>query len=980
MSSYLHLIDQRRLIGLGGSTVSGSIYFYYSGTSVLAPIYQDPGLTIPSVNPLEVGAGQVVPNVYLDSNLTYKRRIVYSDGTVDEQDPLGFLFSGDDLGIPVGTVIDYPGPTIPSGYLLCAGQEVSRATYADLFAAIGTTYGAGNGSTTFNIPDLRGRIVAGKDNMGGIAANRLSSIITGTTLGATGGVETVTLDNTQIPSHTHTGTTNTAGTHTHQIPEGAATPGGGTLYSSGDDMTNVVATYSTSQAAGDHTHTFTTGGTGGGLSHSNVQPSIIFNKVIKATATTALSLINLMPSFDTKANADALGILPTATNMGTFTGGTIPNNVSAKEGMQALETALETLPTYTALTNVNAAGLIGYNPSSSYSVNTVGHALKYNLALTPADFADLLPSGTLGIDDTAAFVALANAYYTKGRAVHIPDLGFPYIVSADSVNFTPPASYNSDNKRPPAITADPSAIIKAKTGGQYLIKLGTTATDYSGYLRNGEFNLPVLHDGGYAFSKAVLYVPFFIDCIFNYRVVVTASQRGAWFGDTTAPSASAGVKGHRDYDRDLGATSRTVQSITNAANPVVTFATAHGLWPSAGNRVVCLNFTGTLGSWSAINNQSLDCTVLSATQIQLKNVDTTTYGSLPGTTTAYLNMASMRVSKQIAGVTNANPCIITTTIPHLLTTGDTVDVAEIFQMPTLVGQFTATVLSPTTFSVAFDTTSLQSWSSFGHGWVMQWVPFASCDIAEYHDNSTDVDDSQFFSRHYRIHQYHNPATCGWDGKKQGGHFYNFPESGEQLCAYYLGGDNNCVQVQSDGPFRYVFWAFGPRNASTQCSTNVYINAKDSYGALVRTESGAEWNCYLDRLKSNSLSTRIFTDHVGLGAFTCERMIYNSVAAPSYEYGTRNIAAFIRFVGSTGTISSNFQVNAVTRTGTGVYTIDFVRPVPLDAIMLVGSGTSNSVITEDESYGSRSVYKRQIECFVGGVATDPSHVNIEWRYP
>ena len=72
--------------------------------------------------------------------------------------------------VPSGTVLPFAGTTAPIGFLLCSGQAVSRSTYPDLFAAIGTTYGAGDGSTTFNVPDLRGRVPAGKDDMGGGAA------------------------------------------------------------------------------------------------------------------------------------------------------------------------------------------------------------------------------------------------------------------------------------------------------------------------------------------------------------------------------------------------------------------------------------------------------------------------------------------------------------------------------------------------------------------------------------------------------------------------------------------------------------------------------------------------------------------------------------------------------------------------------------------------------------------------------------------
>lgn len=97
--------------------------------------------------------------------------------------------------VPAGAMLSYGGATAPAGWLLCYGQAVSRTTYAALFAAISTTYGVGDGSTTFNLPDLRGRAVFGKDDMGGSGANRLLNTgidgtvqnPVGTTLGATGG-------------------------------------------------------------------------------------------------------------------------------------------------------------------------------------------------------------------------------------------------------------------------------------------------------------------------------------------------------------------------------------------------------------------------------------------------------------------------------------------------------------------------------------------------------------------------------------------------------------------------------------------------------------------------------------------------------------------------------------------------------------------------------------------------------------------------
>lgn len=102
-----------------------------------------------------------------------------------------------------GTILPFGGASadVPSGYLYCDGSAVSRTTYASLFAAIKTTWGAGNGSTTFNLPDGRGRHFFGKATSG-----------TGSTLGGTFG----SIDHTHTgPSHTHS--ISSAGAHTHAI-------------------------------------------------------------------------------------------------------------------------------------------------------------------------------------------------------------------------------------------------------------------------------------------------------------------------------------------------------------------------------------------------------------------------------------------------------------------------------------------------------------------------------------------------------------------------------------------------------------------------------------------------------------------------------------------------------------------------------------------------------------------------------------------
>lgn len=219
--------------------------------------------------------------------------------------------------LPAGLVSPFAGSTAPDGWLLCAGQNVSRTTYASLFAAIGTTYGAGDGSTTFTLPDLRGRVVAGIDNMTGTAASRLTATtITGgaDAPGEVGGAQTHTLTEAQLPIHKHTITHNHAayttpggeGGHTHTISDPGhihgfmtKTNAGGfgtefparALYGSDGDWsvrsnTTGISINSTNSA---HTHTVDlpelvgdSGNAGSGSAHNNVQPTMVMNYIIKA--------------------------------------------------------------------------------------------------------------------------------------------------------------------------------------------------------------------------------------------------------------------------------------------------------------------------------------------------------------------------------------------------------------------------------------------------------------------------------------------------------------------------------------------------------------------------------------------------------------------------------------------------------------------------------------------------------------------------
>ena len=189
------------------------------------------------------------------------------------------------VNFPTGSVLDFAGSTAPDGWLLCFGQAVSRTDYAGLFATLGTTYGVGDGSTTFNLPDYRGRVLVGKDDMGGVAASRMTTAgsgVNGLTLGSAGGAQTHALTIAQLANHNHT-----QNVHGHASRHADDTQGNG----NGGLMTGnevSVADFPAHTGVPSSTQGDQIGGTtatnianGSGSAHQNTQPSIIANKIIK---------------------------------------------------------------------------------------------------------------------------------------------------------------------------------------------------------------------------------------------------------------------------------------------------------------------------------------------------------------------------------------------------------------------------------------------------------------------------------------------------------------------------------------------------------------------------------------------------------------------------------------------------------------------------------------------------------------------------
>ena len=165
--------------------------------------------------------------------------------------------------VPTGTVSAFAGSAAPTGYALCDGSAVNRTSQAALFGVIGTTYGVGDGSTTFNLPDLRGRVVAGfGESLLGLTADTL-----GEDNGLIANTKTHTLTEAEMPSHQHK-TDGTDSGDNHAVRRGADAIIDGTSQTSSSDD----AYYKSGSL---------TGTAGSGQAHNNVQPTIILNYIIK---------------------------------------------------------------------------------------------------------------------------------------------------------------------------------------------------------------------------------------------------------------------------------------------------------------------------------------------------------------------------------------------------------------------------------------------------------------------------------------------------------------------------------------------------------------------------------------------------------------------------------------------------------------------------------------------------------------------------
>jgi microcystin-dependent protein len=221
--------------------------------------------------------------------------------------------------VPSGTINQTARATAPSGYLLCDGSAISRTTYSSLFDAIGTAYGVGDNSTTFNIPNLKGRVPVGFD----------SSQTEFDTLGETGGAKTHTLTTAEMPSHTHVQNSHNHTQDSHNHTQNSHNHSQNS-HNHGQDSHNHSQNAHSHPVGGSGSTLFLVNGSGtngninlalggGAYASSTPQPATATNNATTATnqAATATNIATTATNIATTAT----NIATTATNQNTGGGG-----------------------------------------------------------------------------------------------------------------------------------------------------------------------------------------------------------------------------------------------------------------------------------------------------------------------------------------------------------------------------------------------------------------------------------------------------------------------------------------------------------------------------------------------------------------------------------------------------------------------------------------------------------------------------------
>lgn len=321
----------------------------------------------------------------------------------------GIQLRGGGDTLPIGTIMPYTSDTIPNGWLLCDGRAVSRAEYSELFQIIGTIYGTGDGSTTFNLPNQKGKVAVGKD----------STDTDFNTLGKTGGEKTHTLTINEMPSHNH---------HINIIGVGQG--------SYGYNLSSLPI--------GSEQNEFTDN-KGGGQSHNILQPYIVLNFIIKAKQEpSTLAIEDSLPLgtiVDYEGNTVPDGYIQVEENNQIVTGQEKPTNMYL-DGKQVFVKRFEfdTLGTGTqnspldidksigyTLSQINVFKIDGIIKSNSQNIIPIGCGLNstgvYDAVLTVNNSENSVRLSLYNSNYSDGY-AYANLYYTKVHDIVEPS---PYL-------------------------------------------------------------------------------------------------------------------------------------------------------------------------------------------------------------------------------------------------------------------------------------------------------------------------------------------------------------------------------------------------------------------------------------------------------------------------------------------------------------------------------------------------------------------------
>ena len=389
MSDYPVALPLQQLFDDNGAPLAGGkLYSYQAGTSTPQATYADASGTL-NTNPLVLDASGR-GTYYLPAGTGYKFNLTNASGVQVTGYPLDNVMIPAPVAppapaaVPTGAVLPYAGSSAPTSYLLCDGTAIDRSTYAALFSAIGTAYGAGDGSTTFNVPDLRQRFPLGKAASG-----------TGATLGVSGGTINHTHTYTDVINHTHVvsvtdpGHTHTQNAHTHGLTD----PGHTHTQSShshaitdpGHTHTQNSHTHGLTDPGHTHTqnahahgvtdpgHTHTISVTDPGHYHTtfgdNVAVTSGSDYALRSsgssntsTATTGITASAISSSTGVSVNG------ATATNNSNTTGVTV-NSVTATNNSNTTSISVNSA---TAVNNSNTTGVTANNATATNNSNTTG--------------------------------------------------------------------------------------------------------------------------------------------------------------------------------------------------------------------------------------------------------------------------------------------------------------------------------------------------------------------------------------------------------------------------------------------------------------------------------------------------------------------------------------------------------------------------------------------------------------------------------